>query len=83
MLPPPAFRSGRPRDTRMETPSAMNASTTSDPAAIEAKMAIRGTPVDEEVPAATVVAGPVCAVLVSVPTDVADVAGGGGCLACL
>src|SRR5689334_8246833 len=83
MLPPPAFRPGRPRETSIETASAMAASNTSDPAAIEATTAIRGKPVEDEVAAATVFTVPVCAGSVIVPTDVADVAGGAACLACL
>jgi hypothetical protein len=43
MLPPPTLRSGLLRDTRIETPSAIAAKSTSDAAATDAKMAMGGT----------------------------------------
>jgi|SRR5947209_9755241 len=48
MLPPPTFRSDLLRDTSIETPSAMAASSTSDAAATDAKMAMRGIGVEDD-----------------------------------
>lgn len=62
MLPPLTLRSERLRDTSNETARAIAARITSEPAASDARIAMRGIGVDEdEVAAAFVAAKPVCA----------------------
>ena len=61
MLPPLTLRSERLRDTSIETARAIAARITSEPAASDARIAMRGIGVDEdEVAAAFVAAKPVC-----------------------
>jgi hypothetical protein len=70
MLPPSGLRSDRLREMSIDTPSAIAASSTSDPAATDAKIATRGMGVDEEDEAAErVVAAPVCAAVDRDPVD--------------
>lgn len=74
MLPPLTLRCERLRDTSIETARAIAARITSEPAASDAKIAMRGIGVDD-VAAALVAAVPVCAAFGDVEPAAATTAG--------